>query len=212
MGLKQKSASTTYLTIINGKITKKASIATPGAIERVNKMNETVYELHFDSLTGMVKKIDTKDGDYGKQWLITITDNLDDFMIQIPFSGRYANGFLKRLPNIDLNNEIEIKTGVFQEKPYLSVYQNGQKVPYYFTKETPHGLPEMEQVMVKGKPQWDDSKMLLWLENYVAEEITPKLKDKYELPTDTVSEHEEDTNTTQTSTAQPPQVSDDLPF
>jgi hypothetical protein len=183
MGLKTRSTSTTYVTVINGKITKKVKQNIPGAVARVNKMNETVYELHFDSLEGYLKNIETKEGDYGKQWIITISDGGDDYQLQLPFSGNYGYGLLRRLPNIDLNKQLEIKTGVFEEKPYLTVYQGGKKVEYYFTKEETHGLPEMKKIKVKGKDTWDDTERLLWLENYVAEEIMPKLKDKHDLST-----------------------------
>jgi hypothetical protein len=88
-----------------------------------------------------------------------------------------------------------IKTGIYEEKPYLTISQDGEKVEYFFTKDNPNGLPEMEKIQVKGKPTWDDTKRLIWLENYVFENITPALNAIYgttnEAPAPNVSSSQE---------------------
>ena len=212
MGLSNHTGgNTTYLTIINGKITRKVSENTPGAVPRTNKQNNVVYELHYEGLSGKIKSIDTKDGDYGKQWLVNIVDGNDNFQLQLPYSGNYAYSILRRLPSIDFEKEVSIKTGIYENKTYLTIYQDGEKMPYYFTKETPNGLPEMEKIVVKGKDTWDDSKRLLWLENFVFEKITPLLKKIHNIPDDnqpapdTTSAHTEETTFT-------PGTDDDFPF
>lgn len=213
MGLGNHSGgNTTYLTIINGKITRKVSEGTPNAVPRTNKQGNVVYELHYDSLSGMIKSIDTKDGDFGKQWLVNIVDDLDNFQLQIPYSGKYAYSILRRLPNIDFNMPVMIKTGIYEEKSYLTISQDGEKVEYFFTKDNPNGLPEMEQIQVKGKPTWDDTKRLIWLENYVYENITPQLKAIHgiadETPAPNVSTPQENS-----SAPDPTDIDDqDLPF
>jgi hypothetical protein len=44
------------------------------------------------------------------------------------------------------------------------LYQDGQKIAPYYTKEDPKGLPQMVKIKVKGKEQWDDSDMMQFLE------------------------------------------------
>jgi hypothetical protein len=45
------------------------------------------------------------------------------------------------------------------------LYQDGNKIAPYYTKEDPNGLPQMQKIKVKGKEQWDDSDMMAFLEN-----------------------------------------------
>jgi hypothetical protein len=212
MGLGNHSGgNTTYLTIINGQITRKVTEGTPGAVPRTNKQNNVVYELHYDSLSGMIKSIETKDGDFGKQWLVNIVDDLDNFQLQIPYSGKYAYSILRRLPNIDFNIPVMIKTGIYEEKPYLTISQDGEKVEYFFTKDNPNGLPEMENILVKGKPTWDDTKRLIWLENYVFENITPALNAIYGV-TDDNTPASTGQAPSQEFTPDPTDDTSDLPF
>ena len=47
----------------------------------------------------------------------------------------------------------------------ITLYQDGNKIAPAYTKEDPNGLPQMTKIKVKGKEQWDDSDMMLFLEN-----------------------------------------------
>ena len=46
----------------------------------------------------------------------------------------------------------------------ITLYQDGEKIAPYYTKEDPKGLPQMVKIKVKGKEQWDDSDMMTFLE------------------------------------------------
>ena len=58
----------------------------------------------------------------------------------------------------DKNDPTKTITGV-------TLYQDGNKIAPYYTKEDPNGLPQMKKIKVKGKEQWDDSDMMAYLEN-----------------------------------------------
>lgn len=172
MGLnKSENAGMIYLGVANGKLVQEVKEKQPDSVERVNKVGRTVHEVFYKDLTGVITKITTKENDYGKQWQIVFEDGDDKYMVQMPYSGRYSSSFLKALPNVaqgvpvrfmpwemtDKNNASKKVTGV-------TLYQNEAKVPSAYTKEDPNGLPEMEQVKIKGKTTWDDSAMMEFLE------------------------------------------------
>lgn len=172
---KSENAGTIYLSVSNGKLVQQVKQATTDSIERVNKTGKVVHEVFYKELIGFISSIDTKENDYGKQWQVVFTDGDDRYMVQMPYSGRYSSSFLKALPNIDKAKPVKFMPWEMQDRndankkvTGVTMYQedgNGWvKVPSYYTKEEPNGLPEMKQVKVKGKLTWDDHDMITFLE------------------------------------------------
>ena len=179
MGLSNNShGSTTFLNVIGGKLSRKVTKDTEGAVSRVNKKGDTVYELQWNSLTAKITDISIRvNEEFGDQWEITLRDVIDEYKLQIPISGRIANGFTFRLPNVDFTQEVEINTFIDKnDKPVLLLKQNGQTVKSAYTKDAPNGLPQLESVIFKGKEQWDDTKQQAFIKNMVETTIIPKLK------------------------------------
>jgi len=213
MGLTNESQSGgNWLSIIKGEISKKVPQGTEGAKERTNKNGEVVYEMKYNALEGTLKRIGVFEGEYGDQWIFVIDDGTEEYNLALPYSSGTANGFLYRLPNINLEIPLKIKTFYIEGKDdgiwrqYLGVYQNG-KVESAYTKEEPNGLPPMVKVKRKGKEEWDDSDRLEFLQKLVDDEINPRLADLY--PVDAVVEAPPDANVPQEKTVD---ESDDLPF
>lgn len=186
MGLSTSThESKTYLNILGGKFTQKVKEGTEGAVSRINKKNETVWELHYDTLFGKIVDIKLEDTDYGKVWVITFQDGIDYFYLHLSYSSTITNGLMFRLPNIDFNQGVVLKVfRIFnkeknKDQDFLVVYQGGtnkeHKVLPKFTKETPNGLPPMKKVKVKGVETWDNSDQLEFIQNMVETEIKPKL-------------------------------------
>lgn len=184
MGLnKSENAGTVYLSVANGKLVQQHKQASANTAERVNKTGRTVYEEFFKDLTGVIKKIETKENDYGKQWQILFVDGDDRYLVQMPYSGRYSFSFLKALPNVKQGEavrfmpwEIADKADSNKKITGVTMYQdqdgNGMtKVPSAYTKDDPNGLPEMTKAKVKGKVIWDDSSMMEFLEEAAREWI-----------------------------------------
>ena len=181
MGLDNRSGGK-YITILGGKFCVRVDKETPGAKERINKMQKTVYELFYDSFTGKLIAIRTRDGQYGKSWELDFRDEGAVYTLQLSFSNSYATNFLKMLPNINLEKEMKLQPSEKEvdgkKKSSLFISQDGVTLKHAYTKDKPNGLPPMVQVQVKGQLVWDDSARLEFLETMVKRDILPKLPEQ----------------------------------
>ncbi len=178
MGLDNRTGGN-YITILGGKFCQKVEAGTEGATERVNKIGNTVHEMYYDSFTGHLIEIKVTDGEYGKSWNFVFKDKEDPYTLQLSYSNSFSTAFLKMLPNIDLASEMKLSPSVKEvdgkNKSSLFINQGGKPLKHAYTRETPNGLPDMEQVTVNGTLVWDDTKRLVFLQNMVDTLITPKL-------------------------------------
>ena len=174
---KSTSAGTVFLSVSNGKLVRQFREATKESISRVNKTGKTVHEEQYRDLIGTIVKIETKENDYGKQWIVTFKDGDDTYVVQMPYSGRYSSSFLKALPNVTSGQPVKFMPWEMADKndsakkvTGVTMYQNDgngfTKIPPFYTKEEPNGLPQMKQIKVKGKQTWDDTDMMAFLEDY----------------------------------------------
>lgn len=178
MGLDNREGGK-YITILGGKFCVKVPEGTPGAVPRTNKLGKPVHEVFYDSFTGMLVNIRTRDGQYGKSWEFDFKDKADVYTLQLSYSNSYATNILKMLPNVDLTKEMKVQPAQKIEdgktKSSLFISQDGTTLKHAYTKDNPRGLPPMVQVMVKGQAVWDDSARLTFLEEMVRRDILPKL-------------------------------------
>jgi hypothetical protein len=179
MGAVQQS-NAIYLTISDGQICRKVLSPTKTSKERVNKNGKTVHEEYYKGWKGRITAIAVRDHpEFGKFWNITLTDQDGDAILQMQYSSGYSGAFLKTLPNIDLNSEVIITPSMkiegAKKKTTVFVTQHGVPLKHYYNRDNPNGLPELKQIKVKGKPTWDDSEMMEFLEKMVMTEIVPKL-------------------------------------
>ncbi len=169
-----------YITIYGGKFCVRVSADHPGAIERVNKEGRTVHEIFYDSFTGKLINIrHRKEGKYGPQFEFDFRDGGEVYTLQLSASNSYATNLLKILPNADLTQEMKVQPSQKIEdgktKSSLFVSQNGTTLKHAYTKENPNGMPQMEQITVKGQLVWDDTKRLEFLTAMMERDILPKL-------------------------------------
>lgn len=178
MGL-QNHEGGNFITIYNGKFTQRVPESTEGAIQRTNKEGKVVFEKYYDNFTGKLVGIQTKDSPYGKQWVFSFKDQLEVYNLALSYSSGFASAFLKMLPNIDVSKEMLVSPSVKEEngkkKSSLFVKQDGNWIKSAYTKDNPNGLPQWEQIQVKGQMVWDDSKAMAFLEEMVKSKIVPKL-------------------------------------
>jgi hypothetical protein len=148
-------------------------------VERTTKTGKLVHEEKYDFVEGIITSINTKENDYGKFWLIGLSDNGENYQIQFNYSGGTASAFLKILPNIDLKRPVKIqpsqKIENDKKKSSLFISQGGNTLKWFWNKDNTGELPQIEKIKVKGKEVWDDSKQMEFLENYVRSEIIPQL-------------------------------------
>ena len=174
-----KQTNAIYLTIADGKICRRVQSKTPDAIERINKDGKLVYEEFYKGWKGTITDIKTRENDYGKNWMIYLKDEYGDYILQLPYSSGYSASFLKALPNVDPSQPVtlmpSLKIEGDKKRTSMFINQNGASLKWAYTKDNPNGLPELQQIKVKGKTTWDDSEIMEFLENMVNNEFLPKL-------------------------------------
>lgn len=179
MGL-ETSNNATFINVTNGKICKPVKAPTDRSEERENKKGKIVHEEFYDKISGVITDITTRENEFGKQWMITLVDDEERFVLQLPYSSSFSAAFLKTLPNIDLSKRVTLIPSTKKEGEKVSstmfVNQGGHALKRAYTKESPNGCPPMTQKKVKGKLTWDDSDAMEFLERMVISDILPLLK------------------------------------
>lgn len=179
MGLDTRQTGN-FITILGGKLCQRVSEDTVGAVKRTNKLGNVVYEKFYDSFTGKLIDIKVQDGTYGKTWNFVFKDKEEPYTLQLSYSNSFSTALLKMLPNIDLTKEMKISPSVKEidgvNRSSLFINQDGKAMKHAYSRENPNGMPDMEQVTVKGVLIWDDTKRLEFLDKMVHETILPKLR------------------------------------
>jgi len=180
MGLNQSQAKGVFLSITNGKLVRQFASPTEKSVSRVNKMGREVHEEFYDSLSGYLTDLKTKESEYGKSWVITIKDDSVYYNLEMKYSSGYATTFLKALPNANLSEVINITPKLVidgdKKQSVIFISQNGKGLKHFWTKDTPRELPPMVKVKVRGVDTWDDTDRMVYLENYIKDNILPKVK------------------------------------
>lgn len=170
-----------FITILQGKLCQRVPEGTEGAVKRTNKIGNVVHEKFYDSFTGKLIDIKVQDGTYGKTWNFVFRDKEEPYTLQLSYSNSFSTALLKMLPNINLTMEMKISPSVKEidgvNRSSLFINQDGKTIKHAYTRENPNGMPEMEQVTVKGVQVWDDTKRLEFLDKMVHETIIPKLRE-----------------------------------
>ncbi len=166
-----------YFSVFEGYLKRNVDESEENAKEKITKTGKKYFMRFYSSISGSLFSMEkSHHEDYGDSWNIKLRDDDQTYHLQIPYSSRQADGFLRRLPNIDLNKPIEIACGDYDNKYYLTVKQDGIKVPYFWDKENPGDLPQMVQVKYKGDLVWDDTDKMQYLEKYFTDKIFPELE------------------------------------
>jgi hypothetical protein len=181
MGLQNsQSESVIFLQISNGKIVRQVKTKTDNSVSRVNKLGREVHELFYDSITGVISDITTRESEYGKSWVVSIKSEGKLYKLEFNYSSGYATTFLKALPNVSFGDIVTLSPKLIidgdKKKSVLFISQDGKGLKHFFTKDNPNGLPELKKIKIKGKESWDDSDRMEFLEQYVKDNILPMIK------------------------------------
>ena len=178
MGLQNNQSSGVFLQIANGKLVRQFKQATERSFSRINKLGREVHEEFYDSLTGYVTDIKTKESEYGKSWVITMKDDEGTYFLEMKYSSGYAVSFLKALPNANINDKMTLtpKLTIDGEKKQTVIFinQNGVGLKHFWNKENPRDLPQMKKIKVKGVETWDDTERMEYLEKFINHLMTKK--------------------------------------
>lgn len=180
MGLNNSQSKGVFLSISNGKLVQQVKEKTDKTVTRTNKVGREVHELFYDTLTGFLVDVKTKESEYGKFWVFVFKDGDTYYNVETNYSSGYAVSFLKALPNADLSNVITIAPKLIidgdKKNSVLFINQGGKGLKHYWTKDNPGELPQLKKIKVKGKDTWDDSDRLAYLEEYIKSNILAKIK------------------------------------
>ena len=129
---KKQSGNVDYYNIINGSISQKVKEGTEDAVSRVNKKGDTVWELQYNSLEGIVTKIEVEESkDFGRFIKVWMKDVDEVMMLNIPFESAYGYGLCYKMPFIDWTKPLELGAFmIYDEKRKkdvgrLKVYSDG---------------------------------------------------------------------------------------
>jgi len=149
------------------KFRKNASKETQHAI--LNKVGDKeYYYTEFKALNGHLHSVETKIKDLtdGRQIeLLTIwlkDKEINTFeCIEVFYHSREAQSFLNTINNANLNNELSIEVCKDKEKltTFFLIKQAGEIIKRYHSKETPNGLPALQQIGKGKNVKWIDSEM-----------------------------------------------------
>jgi predicted DNA-binding transcriptional regulator AlpA len=182
MGLQsnQSGGNGVFLSITNGKLVRQFKQPTDKSVKRTNKMGREVHEEFYDSLTGFISDIKTKESDYGKFWVVSVKDDKHTYFLEMKYSSGYAVSFLKALPNVSFSELVTLtpKLTIDGDKKSSVVFinQNGVGLKHFWNKANPGELPQLKQIKVKGVSTWDDTERMEYLEEYVKSNILPMIK------------------------------------
>lgn len=149
-GSPSEGGNARYANIISGKFAEKVDSDTPGAKSRLNKNQETVWELHHPSVEGRIKKAIIHESDFGKTLRLSLDcDDEGVIIVNIPVESRYFDTFMNRLPNIVkvMDKPITIKPYSFIDKETqgkrqgLTVECGGSKIDAFYTADKPGNKP-----------------------------------------------------------------------
>lgn len=173
LGLTNHNNNIKYLNIFEGTFRLKVPAGTENAVERVNKNGETVHELVYRNVAGYIKNLYIKKTDFGRRFNLLLGDGSSLYCIQLGYADYMAVAIYKMLPNIvDPTQPVKVS---LSRKPnekgkevtsiFISQEVDGNEVSvkHFYNKENPNGMPELEDVMIKGEPTKDNTKQVEFL-------------------------------------------------
>ena len=196
---RQQTGSRFYFRIIEGDLRRKALRTDENTTKRTTKDGSEVEEFTANSLSGILKSFELVTNEYqGKKMtdlVVTLYDIGETYIIQIPVESRYFSSFVVKLPNINLNETVELSSYKFTPKDRvkaltgISIKQNGQKITDFYNKD--NQLPGVPAFPADG----DDSEKKMWgLQQTIAlKKLLAEQQERLKEPAkETVSNEEED--------------------
>jgi hypothetical protein len=171
-GLNNERANKKYVSVLaDGLLHMTVYEGTEGAKVREYETSDGVkgekHELTFDTLRGIVTELFFFEGKFGNTLHLVFNDEIE---LSVNVASNYAEDIMKKLPNIDLSQEVVLKPYSFEDKNTkktkkgFTISQNDQKINTFFynpeTKENINGYPKPEGTPAQIKKyKTDDWKM-----------------------------------------------------
>lgn len=156
------NSDTVYLRIVGGNLVQKVDKDTPHAKRREYETKDggkgEKWELVYMNWEGIIRGIEFKDSDYGRNCLIYF----DDAVLTLGTGGRYFQDLASRLCGADLSKPVTLHPYNMETdsgtRSGVVLYQDGEKLFNYFYdgEKQLHGFPEvnLEEKEEMGKNYW----------------------------------------------------------
>lgn len=182
----ENQSNATFVSVIQGRFAVQAEEGDEGAVARVNKNGDTVYETFPEYVSGTIYGggVITREASDGKSKFTNVVIKLKDSegitVVNLPYSttnSKLMQQFAKRIPNINVEEEVQLVCFPDKEKlkkgytdPVLLVKQNGVPVPFAFTKDNQGDLPQpFQEEDEMGELKWNWKKHNKYLIDLVNE-------------------------------------------
>ena len=197
MAQKLENSDTLYLTIVGWTMVEKSEEGVEGAKKRDYETSDgktgVKWEIHYKNLLGRITWLEFKNTDYGEQFTLTLSGSeWQQAKLSMNTDSRYFTDFGKKLPNINLEEEIELnsydfKTPDGKQLRWLSIKQDGQKINdfYWDGKKALNNMPNVSKTESKDYDKDDWKMFFIKIKKFLKSEI-----EKVKLPKITVSEEE----------------------
>lgn len=167
--------SSTNLSIVQGTFRLQVPEGTAGAVKRIKKTGDEVSELSFSSLTGYIKSLSFEDTEKFGRKMHMVIESDKDYKLSLGYADGLACNIYKILPNVDPSQPVRINlsteiTPEGKNRVSLFINQNDRACKWFYTKSNRQGMPEWEQIKVKGQDVWDNSKEVEFL---IANAVNP---------------------------------------
>jgi hypothetical protein len=150
MGLGNRE-SATYLSIRNGKVFRYSKTQQEGTIAIKNKEGVERFYFVYDYVDGIVTSIKTKKDTFAGQektfLVVTLTDEGENFSIEIDMQSNYFQSFANAAINGDVNKPFKLiptmKEVDGKKNTGMIIMQDGNAIKWKYTKETPGEMPDI---------------------------------------------------------------------
>lgn len=188
---KRSNAGAVYLQVKHFCLWQELKKPTAGSetIEVTNPKTKAVIAKHgnkFDNVEGHAS--DLVAYDTGKKYdtryfgfKLYLRDGIDFYVLDMPYNSQILRRFLRVAPNIDWALPLSItvfkghKPNSDKEETGVWFRQEGTTIKPYFTRETPHGMPEA--TFDDDLQQWDFKAQHRWLVDRLKEHTVSEIKD-----------------------------------
>lgn len=146
-----------------GKFHKSVDEGTEGAIKRDYETSTgekgSKWELQAESIEGYIATISAREGDFGMQVYVGFKteDGETPVVIAMSAASSFAEDFMKKLPNINLDKEVKFAPYSFtddkgKKRKGMTIYQDKIKIESYYSEKDAdgkwkptNGMPEVKK-------------------------------------------------------------------
>ncbi len=171
-GTRKQQGGGLFLSIMQGTFRQKVDEHTEGAISRVNKQKNEVWELHHETVNGHIENVYLRKGDkYGNEIHIVVNNReaKQKVIITFPVSSSYTRKFLMTAGNIDFRAPVEFVPWHFEDKKKKGKFRTGwsfyqhdakDQVPEFLKRED---VPEIIETETVSGTKYDDTEALEYM-------------------------------------------------